>query len=77
MKIFLITFGMFLVFILAMAIGYIIKKNQIKGSCGGLSAIGIERECNCSEPCQEAMLYQIQEPKNKKNCKNINTKNKK
>ncbi|ENY73072.1 MULTISPECIES: (Na+)-NQR maturation NqrM [Aeromonas] len=51
MQIFLITFAVFLLFVAAMAIGYIIKKKTISGSCGGLGAIGIEKECDCPEPC--------------------------
>ncbi|ALP42489.1 (Na+)-NQR maturation NqrM [Aeromonas schubertii] len=51
MQIFLITFAVFLLFVAAMAIGYIIKKETISGSCGGLGAIGIEKECDCPEPC--------------------------
>jgi len=45
MQIFLITFGVFMLVIAAMAIGY------ISGSCGGLGSVGIEKECDCPEPC--------------------------
>ncbi|MGL5038063.1 MAG: (Na+)-NQR maturation NqrM, partial [Aeromonas sp.] len=34
MLIFLITFGVFMLVIAAMAIGYIVKKKTISGSCG-------------------------------------------
>ncbi len=51
MNTFFITFAMFLLIIFAMAIGYIIQRKVVNGSCGGLGAIGIEKVCNCPEPC--------------------------
>ena len=36
---------------LAMAIGYIFQRKTISGSCGGLGSIGVEKECDCPEPC--------------------------
>ncbi|NOH81152.1 (Na+)-NQR maturation NqrM [Vibrio sp. RE86] len=51
MSTFLITFGVFLAVIAAMSIGYIIQKKVVKGSCGGLGAVGIDKVCNCPEPC--------------------------
>lgn len=36
---------------LAMAIGYIFQKKSIAGSCGGLGALGVEKACDCPEPC--------------------------
>ena len=51
MQIFLITFGVFMLVIAAMAIGYIFLKTTISGSCGGLGSVGIEKECDCPEPC--------------------------
>jgi uncharacterized protein len=51
MNTFLITFGVFLSVIAAMSIGYIIQKKVVKGSCGGLGAVGIDKVCNCPEPC--------------------------
>ncbi|MCQ9328611.1 (Na+)-NQR maturation NqrM [Pelistega suis] len=60
MEIFLITFGFFLVVILAMAVGYIFKRKEIKGSCGGISALGMEKVCDCENPCdrRKAMMAQ-------------------
>ena len=51
MATYLVTFGVFLGFITLMAIGYIVQKKVVKGSCGGLDAMGIDKVCNCPEPC--------------------------
>tara|TARA_Y100001956_G_scaffold82795_1_gene105678 strand:- start:9538 stop:9771 length:234 start_codon:yes stop_codon:yes gene_type:complete len=51
MSTFLITFGVFMAVIAAMSIGYIVQKKVVKGSCGGLGAVGIDKVCNCPEPC--------------------------
>lgn len=51
MKIFILTFGFFLLVIFGMAIGYILKRRSIKGSCGGIDAIGMEKVCDCDTPC--------------------------
>ena len=51
MHIFLITFGFFLLIIFGMALGYIIKKRSIQGSCGGIAALGMEKVCDCDTPC--------------------------
>ena len=51
MKLFLVTFGIFLLIILAMALGYIVKRQALKGSCGGLSSLGIAKACDCDKPC--------------------------
>ncbi|MDV7105285.1 (Na+)-NQR maturation NqrM [Vibrio sp. TH_r3] len=57
-----ITFGVFLIVILLMAIGVILNKKTIQGSCGGLNNVGVEKVCNCEEVCDEHKLYQISEP---------------
>ncbi|OXX50963.1 hypothetical protein B9J80_15195 [Vibrio sp. V12_P9A6T4] len=51
MNTFFITFSVFLCVIAAMAVGYVFQKKVVKGSCGGLGAVGIEKVCNCPEPC--------------------------
>lgn len=53
MKIFAITLLFFLAVIFAMAIGYIFKRREIKGSCGGISALGMEKVCDCDKPCDK------------------------
>ncbi|WP_233118751.1 (Na+)-NQR maturation NqrM [Aggregatibacter actinomycetemcomitans] len=51
MKLFLLTLGIFMLIILAMALGYIVKRQALKGSCGGLSSLGIAKACDCDKPC--------------------------
>lgn len=55
MQIFLITFLVFSLAILAMAIGVVLGRRSIKGSCGGLNSVaGLEGACTaCAEPCEE------------------------
>jgi uncharacterized protein len=64
----LLTFLLFLSVIVLMAIGVIFKRKSIQGSCGGLSTIQIERDCNCDTVCDghKKNLYQIDEPANVK-----------
>ena len=47
----LLTFGLFLIVILAMSVGYIFSKRSIKGSGGGISALGMKKMCDCDTPC--------------------------
>jgi len=51
--IFLITFCFFLVVAAAMAVGYIFQNKTLAGSCGGLSSVGIEKACDCENPCEK------------------------
>lgn len=51
MMIFFITFGFFLIIGAAMAVGYIFQKKELGGSCGGLASVGIEKDCDCDNPC--------------------------
>jgi hypothetical protein len=53
MTIFLLTFGLFLLVMAAMAIGYLVQRKTIAGSCGGLGAVGIEKACDCDTPCEK------------------------
>lgn len=48
---FLATFAVFVLVIFGMSLGWIVKRKSIQGSCGGISSIGMEKVCNCPEPC--------------------------
>ena len=32
---------------------YIFQQKSLAGSCGGLGSIGIEKACNCENPCEK------------------------
>ncbi|AFH93060.1 (Na+)-NQR maturation NqrM [Providencia vermicola] len=51
LNVFIAAFVLFLLAFLGMSLGYIIKRKSIQGSCGGLSSIGVEKVCDCPEPC--------------------------
>jgi len=53
MAYFAATFVMFALVITGMAIGYILQKKSITGSCGGISNLGMEKACDCPEPCDK------------------------
>jgi len=58
---FMITLGFLLLVFAAMSVGYWVKKKSIAGSCGGLGALGIEKACNCDNPCDKRLERQRQE----------------
>lgn len=51
MSTFILAFVFFLVMVAAMAVGYLVQRKSISGSCGGLGALGIAKACDCPEPC--------------------------
>lgn len=61
MSTFLITFALFTGFIALMAVGFIFARKEVKGSCGGLGPLGIEKVCNCPEPCDARMKREARE----------------
>jgi hypothetical protein len=55
MEVFVMTFVILLLVIGAMAIGYIVQRKTIAGSCGGLDALGIAKACDCEKPCERRL----------------------
>lgn len=51
MSTFILAFVFFLVVAVAMSLGFILQRKAIAGSCGGLGALGIDKACDCPEPC--------------------------
>ena len=45
METFLLTFFLMLIIMLGMALGVLLMRRRIKGSCGGLNAIGDADQC--------------------------------
>ena len=51
MTIFLVTFLVICIAILAMAVGVLVGRRPIGGSCGGLERIGLEYNAGRDKPC--------------------------
>ena len=51
MSTFILAFVFFVLVALAMSLGYLLQRKAIAGSCGGLGALGIDKACDCPEPC--------------------------
>jgi uncharacterized protein len=48
---FIASFAFFLLVIAGMSLGYMVKRKTLQGSCGGIGALGMEKVCDCPEPC--------------------------
>jgi len=53
MMIFMITLVFFILVSAGMAVGYIFQQKSLAGSCGGLATVGIDKSCNCDNPCEK------------------------
>jgi len=51
MTIFVVTFLVMGIAVLAMAVGVMAGRRPIGGSCGGLDKIGLECDAGCAKPC--------------------------
>ncbi len=51
LTIFIASFVFFLLIIGGMSLGYIVKRKTLQGSCGGIGTLGMEKVCDCPEPC--------------------------
>ncbi|GAA5214335.1 (Na+)-NQR maturation NqrM [Corallincola platygyrae] len=61
MQVFLLTFGMLMLVVAAMAIGYLVQRKKISGSCGGIASLGIDKVCDCPEPCEKRRKREAKE----------------
>ncbi|MBW8191775.1 (Na+)-NQR maturation NqrM [Neiella marina] len=50
---FMIAFVILLLIVAAMSVGYWVQRKTISGSCGGIASLGIDKVCDCPEPCEK------------------------
>ena len=66
MTIFILTFAFLLIVVAGMAVGVISSNKPIKGSCGGIQALGLGGECEiCGgnpDKCEEESGSQLANP---------------
>ncbi len=58
MNTFLITFGVFLLVVIAMSVGVIFSNRDIKGSCGGLQNLDLKGDCMVCGKKEKCKKYQ-------------------
>ena len=63
MTTFIFAFGFFMITVAAMGVGYLVQRKAIAGSCGGLSAVGIDKACDCPDPCDRRKAREAREAK--------------
>ena len=51
LTVFIATFVLFLLVSGGMSLGYVFKRKSLQGSCGGITSLGMEKVCDCPEPC--------------------------
>ena len=61
MSTFILAFVLFVIVAIAMSLGYLLQRKAIAGSCGGLGALGINKACDCPEPCDRKKAREARE----------------
>lgn len=61
MQTLMLAFVLMLIVIAGMAIGYVVQRKAIRGSCGGIGALGLDKACDCDDPCESKKLKMEQE----------------
>ncbi|MFZ1873716.1 (Na+)-NQR maturation NqrM [Serratia sp. D1N4] len=51
LTVFVASFVLFLLVVIGMSLGYLFRRKTLQGSCGGITALGMEKVCDCPEPC--------------------------
>ncbi|MRS16992.1 (Na+)-NQR maturation NqrM [Enterobacteriaceae bacterium RIT691] len=67
LTVFLATFAVFVLVILGMSLGYLVKRKSIQGSCGGITSLGLEKVCDCPEPCDARKKRMAREAQRQQN----------
>lgn len=53
METLILAFVLMLIIVAGMAIGFLLQRKTISGSCGGIGALGMEKACDCDDPCDD------------------------
>ncbi|MCK8045737.1 MULTISPECIES: (Na+)-NQR maturation NqrM [Shewanella] len=67
---FIAAFVVLIGFFLLMSIGYLVKRQAVAGSCGGLGALGIEKACDCDDPCDKRKARMAEQERKEKLAQN-------
>lgn len=53
MEVFVVIFIVLLLAVAGMSVGVMFGRPPLKGSCGGLGAVGVEKACGCTDGCDQ------------------------
>lgn len=67
LMVFLATFAIFILVVFGMSLGYLVKRKTLQGSCGGISSLGLEKVCDCPEPCDARKKRMAREAQRQQN----------
>ena len=67
LTVFLATFAVFILVVFGMSLGYLVKRKTLQGSCGGISSLGMEKVCDCPEPCDARKKRMAREAQRQQN----------
>ena len=67
LMVFLATFVIFVLVVFGMSLGYLVKRKTLQGSCGGISSLGMEKVCDCPEPCDARKKRMAREAQRQQN----------
>ncbi|HGH3374890.1 (Na+)-NQR maturation NqrM [Kluyvera intermedia] len=67
LTVFLATFAIFILVVFGMSLGYLVKRKTLQGSCGGISSLGMEKVCDCPEPCDARKKRMAREAQRQQN----------
>jgi hypothetical protein len=58
MTLFFVTFGVIVFLVLIMAIGVLLGRKPIQGSCGGYEQLNMKCAIGCKTPCEKRLAAQ-------------------
>lgn len=53
---FIAVFTVLMLVVIGMSVGVLFGRAPIKGSCGGLANVGVERACGCTDVCANEVV---------------------
>ena len=53
MGIFIGTFAIMLLMAGGLGLGLMLRNQELQGSCGGISNLGVDKACDCDDPCDK------------------------
>lgn len=56
----LASLTIFILMFASLALGVMLRRRALSGSCGGLGALGIDKACDCPEPCAARLQRQAE-----------------